>query len=266
MSPRSSCCPSTTSAPSPPCSAAAWCNYWGYNTLGFFAPHAEYARARISTGSEVLDEFRDMVKALHHAGIEVLLDVVYNHTGEGPVNGPVLSLRGLDNRGYYRHVWENTGQYADYTGCGNTVDTRSPQALTLVMDSLRFWVQDMHVDGFRFDLASALSRDRYNFDDHSAFLERDRARTRCSSGSSSSPSRGTSARVATRSAGSRSCGASGTAATATRCATSGPTAPAASATWPTGWPDRRTCTATTAASRGRRSTSSPHTTVSPCAT
>jgi isoamylase len=145
-------------------------NYWGYNTLGFFAPHEEYAHASIGTGSEVLDEFRDMVKALHAAGIEVILDVVYNHTGEGPVNGPVLSLRGLDNRGYYRHVWENTGQYADYTGCGNTVDTRSPQALTLVMDSLRFWVQDMHVDGFRFDLASALSRDRYNFDDHSAFL------------------------------------------------------------------------------------------------
>ena len=145
-------------------------NYWGYNTLGFFAPHPGYARTEISTGTEVLDEFRDMVRALHAADIEVILDVVYNHTGEGPVNGPVLSLRGLDNHGYYRHMWDNTGQYTDYTGCGNTVDTRSPQALTLVMDSLRFWVQDMHVDGFRFDLASALSRDRYNFDDHSAFL------------------------------------------------------------------------------------------------
>jgi len=145
-------------------------NYWGYNTLGFFAPHPNYASCPVTDGSEVLDEFREMVRSLHAAGIEVLLDVVYNHTTEGPANGPVLSFRGLDNHGYYRHAWDNTGQYSDYTGCGNTVDTRSPQALTLIMDSLRFWVQDMHVDGFRFDLASALSRDRYSFDDHSAFL------------------------------------------------------------------------------------------------
>ena len=145
-------------------------NYWGYSTLGFLAPHPGYSSRGIDRGTEVLDEFRDMVRALHTGGIEVILDVVYNHTAEGPANGPVLSLRGLDNHGYYRHTWDNTGQYTDYTGCGNTVDTRSPQALTLVMDSLRFWVQEMHVDGFRFDLASALSRDRYSFDDHSSFL------------------------------------------------------------------------------------------------
>ena len=145
-------------------------NYWGYNSLGFFAPHTEYSSRPLEHGTEVLDEFREMVKSLHAAGIEVILDVVYNHTGEGPANGPIVSFRGLDNHGYYRHAWDNTGQYTDYTGCGNTVDSRSPQALTMIMDSLRFWVQDMRVDGFRFDLASALSRDRYNFDDHSAFL------------------------------------------------------------------------------------------------
>ncbi len=155
-------------------------NYWGYNSVGFFAPHSRYAAAAIGSetgsgtgfgsGNGVIDEFKAMVKALHAGGIEVLLDVVYNHTGEGPVNGPTLSLRGLDNHGYYWHASDLSGQYADFTGCGNTVDSRTPQVLAMILDSLRYWVQEMHVDGFRFDLAPALSRSRNGFDVQSAFL------------------------------------------------------------------------------------------------
>jgi glycogen operon protein len=128
-------------------------NYWGYNTVGFFAPHAAYA----ATGDPVR-EFRAMVKALHAAGLEVLLDVVYNHTAEGGEAGPTLSLRGLGNGSYYRLDATDPGRYADVTGCGNTLDLRSPHALRLVLDSLRYWVEEMHVDGFRFDLAPALAR------------------------------------------------------------------------------------------------------------
>ena len=145
-------------------------NYWGYNSVGFLAPHCAYAAQPVGNGSGVIDEFKAMVRSLHAAGIEVILDVVYNHTGEGPVNGPVLSLRGIDNHGYYRHARGNSAQYVDYSGCGNTLDLRSPAALALVMDSLRYWVSEMHVDGFRFDLAPALSRSEYDFDDRSAFL------------------------------------------------------------------------------------------------
>ncbi|MCW2528206.1 MAG: glycogen debranching enzyme GlgX, partial [Pseudonocardiales bacterium] len=145
-------------------------NYWGYNSLGFFSPLAAYAHAAVGDGSGVIDEFKAMVAALHAAGIEVLLDVVYNHTAEGPVNGPVLSFRGLDNHGYYRHTYENTGQYVDYTGCGNTVDVRVPATLAMIMDSLRYWVEEMHIDGFRFDLASALARSRYDVTKTSVFL------------------------------------------------------------------------------------------------
>ncbi|MDF8265458.1 glycogen debranching protein GlgX [Luteipulveratus flavus] len=130
-------------------------NYWGYNTLGYFAPHAAYASANDPQG--VLDEFKGMVKLLHAAGIEVLLDVVYNHTCEdGSYSGPTLSLRGLDNRVYYR--LDDDGRDQDVTGCGNTVDLTHPVPMRLVLDSLRYWVQEMHVDGFRFDLAVALGR------------------------------------------------------------------------------------------------------------
>jgi glycogen operon protein len=145
-------------------------NYWGYNSIGYFAPHSPYASAGLTHGAEVIDEFKAMVRSLHTAGIEVILDVVYNHTAEGPVNGPVVNLRGLDNHGYYRHAYDSTGQYIDYTGCGNTVDARIPGALSMIMDSLRYWVEEMHVDGFRFDLASALARGHLDYDINCAFL------------------------------------------------------------------------------------------------
>ena len=131
-------------------------NYWGYNTLGFFAPHAAYASSS-EVGGQVR-EFKQMVKDLHAAGLEVILDVVYNHTAEGNDKGPMLSLRGLDNAGYYHLVEGDERHYMDYTGTGNSVDLSSPKALQLVMDSLRYWVTEMHVDGFRFDLATTLTR------------------------------------------------------------------------------------------------------------
>ncbi|MER7583016.1 glycogen debranching protein GlgX [Kitasatospora sp. NPDC097691] len=131
-------------------------NYWGYNTVGYFAPHAGYS-ASGSRGGQV-GEFKRMVRALHAAGIEVILDVVFNHTAEGAELGPMLSLRGIDNAAYYRLPPNRPRGYADYTGCGNTLDTRRPQVIRLVTDSLRYWVAEMGVDGFRFDLAAALAR------------------------------------------------------------------------------------------------------------
>jgi len=143
-------------------------NYWGYNSLGYFAPHAAYS----SSGSrgEQVREFKAMVRALHAAGIEVLLDVVYNHTAEGAEDGPTLSFRGIDNKHYYR-LTEDGRHYRDYTGCGNTLDARNPHVLQLLMDSLRYWVTEMHVDGFRFDLASALARSMHDVDKLSAFFD-----------------------------------------------------------------------------------------------
>jgi glycogen operon protein len=131
-------------------------NYWGYNTLGFFAPDARFASSPLP-GSAV-HEFKTMVRALHRAGIEVILDVVYNHTGEADEHGPTLCLRGIDNAAYYHLDPHDPRRYRDFTGCGNTVNLEHPEALRLVVDSLRYWVQDMHVDGFRFDLAPALAR------------------------------------------------------------------------------------------------------------
>ncbi|MDO5634333.1 MAG: glycogen debranching protein GlgX [Micrococcus sp.] len=131
-------------------------NYWGYNTLGYFAPHAAYASTE-EVGGQVR-EFKEMVKAYHAAGLEVILDVVYNHTAEGNDLGPLLSFRGLDNAGYYHLVEGDERHYMDYTGTGNSVDLSSSKALQLVMDSLRYWVTEMHVDGFRFDLATTLTR------------------------------------------------------------------------------------------------------------
>jgi isoamylase len=133
-------------------------NYWGYNPIGFFAPHAAYA-ASDQKGGEV-SEFKTMVRSLHAAGIEVILDVVYNHTAEGNHLGPTLCFRGIDNRAYYRLVPDTPRFYMDFTGTGNTLDTMHPRTLQLIMDSLRYWVVEMRVDGFRFDLASALVRDR----------------------------------------------------------------------------------------------------------
>ena len=144
-------------------------NHWGYNSVGYFAPHAAYS-ASGSRGEQVR-EFKAMVRTLHAAGIEVLLDVVYNHTAEGDENGPTLSWRGIDNLAYYRTEEHDRSRYRDYTGCGNTLDVRSPHVLQMIMDSLRYWVTEMHVDGFRFDLASALARSFHDVDKLSAFFD-----------------------------------------------------------------------------------------------
>jgi glycogen operon protein len=144
-------------------------NYWGYNSIGFFAPMSSYAAAH-NRGGQVI-EFKNMVKALHREGIEVILDVVYNHTAEGNHLGPTLSFRGIDNQGYYRLVELDQRFYMDYTGTGNTLNMMQPNALQLLMDSLRYWVLEMHVDGFRFDLASALARELHEVDRLSAFFD-----------------------------------------------------------------------------------------------
>ena len=140
-------------------------NYWGYNSLGFFAPDMRYS----STGR--ISEFKTMVKTLHTAGFEVILDVVYNHTAEGSHMGPTLSLRGIDNASYYRLLADNPRYYMDYTGTGNTLNMRNPHVLQLIMDSLRYWVLEMHVDGFRFDLASALARELHEVNRLGAFFD-----------------------------------------------------------------------------------------------
>ncbi|MFD0368919.1 glycogen debranching protein GlgX [Streptomyces sp. NPDC127114] len=142
-------------------------NYWGYNSIGYFAPHAGYSSS--GTAGQQVGEFKRMVRALHAAGIEVILDVVYNHTAEAGELGPTLSLKGIDNRGYYR-LQSDARRYADYTGCGNTLHVVQPQVLRLITDSLRYWVTEMGVDGFRFDLAAALARSFHDVDMLSPFL------------------------------------------------------------------------------------------------
>ncbi|MFC7327314.1 glycogen debranching protein GlgX [Marinactinospora rubrisoli] len=144
-------------------------NYWGYNTLAFLAPHSGYAAA--GSRGEQVQEFKSMVKSLHEAGIEVILDVVYNHTAEGDHMGPTLSMRGIDNLSYYRVRDDDRRYYLDYTGCGNSLNVRHPHALQLIMDSLRYWVLEMHVDGFRFDLAAALAREFHDVDRLSTFFD-----------------------------------------------------------------------------------------------
>jgi len=144
-------------------------NYWGYNTIGFFAPHNDYAS--FGTRGEQVQEFKTMVRALHRAGIEVILDVVFNHTAEGNHLGPTLSFRGIDNAAYYRLVEGDRAHYFDTTGTGNSLNVRHHESLRLIMDSLRYWVTEMHVDGFRFDLASALARQFHEVDRLSAFFE-----------------------------------------------------------------------------------------------
>jgi glycogen operon protein len=144
-------------------------NYWGYNTIGFFAPHNSYSSTG-DTGQQVQD-FKAMVRTLHRAGIEVILDVVYNHTAEGNHLGPTLSFKGIDNPAYYRLMEGDKKHYMDYTGTGNSLNVRHPHSLQLLMDSLRYWVTEMHVDGFRFDLASTLAREFYDVDKLSTFFE-----------------------------------------------------------------------------------------------
>ena len=143
-------------------------NYWGYNTLGYFSAHNDYGSP---ASADPATDFRETVKALHSFGIEVILDVVYNHTAEGNHLGPSLSMRGIDNHAYYRLTDENQRHYLDFTGCGNSLNMRHPHVLQLIMDSLRYWVLDMHVDGFRFDLASALARELFAVDRLSAFFD-----------------------------------------------------------------------------------------------
>ena len=144
-------------------------NYWGYNTLAFFAPEPTYSSG--GDGIQAIREFKEMVKRLHAAGIEVVLDVVYNHTAEGSQTGPTLSFRGVDNLAYYRTVAENPRFYMDFTGCGNTLNMVTPHSLQMLMDSLRYWVTEMHVDGFRFDLASALARELKDVNQLGAFFD-----------------------------------------------------------------------------------------------
>ncbi len=144
-------------------------NYWGYDPLAFFAPDVRYASA--GAALDAVREFKTMVRRLHAAGLEVILDVVYNHTAEGNHLGPTLSLRGIDNVAYYRLVDGDRRRYLDFTGCGNTLNMQSPQVLQLIMDSLRYWIAEMHVDGFRFDLASALARELYDVDRLGAFFD-----------------------------------------------------------------------------------------------
>ncbi len=144
-------------------------NYWGYNSVGFLAPHDEYSAA--GKNGQQVQEFKQMVKALHEAGIEVILDVVYNHTAEGNHLGPMLSFRGIDNAAYYRLMADDRRHYMDYTGTGNSLNMRHPHVLQLIMDSLRYWIVEMHVDGFRFDLASTLARELHDVDRLSAFFD-----------------------------------------------------------------------------------------------
>jgi isoamylase len=145
-------------------------NYWGYNTIAFLAPHHAYAMPGSRPGNQV-QEFKAMVRDLHDAGIEVIMDVVYNHTAEGNQMGPTLSMRGIDNAAYYRLVEADPNYYMDYTGTGNSLNVRNPHTLQLIMDSLRYWVTEMHVDGFRFDLASTLAREFYDVDRLSVFFD-----------------------------------------------------------------------------------------------
>src|SRR5262249_9130742 len=144
-------------------------NYWGYNTFGFFAPHYQYASNPAAGGA--VAEFKTMVRSFHEAGIEVILDVVYNHTAEGNHLGPTINFRGIDNAAYYRLMDDDLRLYRDFTGTGNSLNPRHPHTLQLIMDSLRYWVLEMHVDGFRFDLASTLAREFYEVDRLSAFFD-----------------------------------------------------------------------------------------------
>ena len=141
-------------------------NYWGYNSISYFMPDSRY-----SSSGEAVNEFKSMVKSMHGAGIEVILDVVYNHTAEGNHLGPTLCFRGIDNAAYYRLMPDNPRYYRDYTGCGNTLNMMHPHVLQLIMDSLRYWVQQMHVDGFRFDLAATLGREAHEVDRAGAFFD-----------------------------------------------------------------------------------------------
>ena len=188
-------------------------NYWGYNSFGYFAPERRLAASQSPAGA--VREFKRMVRALHAAGLEVILDVVYNHTAEGNQLGPTLSLKGIDNASYYRLVADDPRYYMDFTGCGNTLNMRSPQVLQLIMDSLRYWVVEMHVDGFRFDLASALARELFEVDRLGSVLRHHPPGSGPVAGEADRRALGPRRRAAIRSETSPCCGRSGTASTAT---------------------------------------------------
>ena len=237
-------------------------NYWGYNTLSFFAPDLRFSSS--GAPAEAVREFKRMVKALHSAGLEVILDVVYNHTAEGNQLGPTLSLRGIDNATYYRLVPDDRRYYLDFTGCGNTLNMQSPQVLQLIMDSLRYWVQEMHVDGFRFDLASTLARELYEVDRLGAFFDIIHQDPVHLAGEADRRAVGPRRRRLPGRQLSRCTGPSGTASTATRCARSGRATTGAWPRSPRASPAATTCTSTAGGGRTPASTSSPRTTASRC--
>lgn len=235
-------------------------NYWGYNTLSYFAPDTRYA----SSPACAVREFKQMVRRLHRAGLEVILDVVYNHTGEGNHLGPTLSLRGIDNASYYRLAHHQRRYYTDFTGCGNTLNMLCPHVLQLIMDSLRYWVTELHVDGFRFDLASTLARELHDVDRLGAFFDIIHQ----------DPILSQVKLIAEpwdlgeggiRSATSRCCGPSGMASIGTRCGVSGGATEMRCRSLPRGCAGAAICMSTAGASRTPASISSRPMTGSHCA-
>ena len=229
-------------------------NYWGYSSIGFFAPDPRYA----SDVPNSLREFKEMIARLHDGGLEVILDVVYNHTAEGNERGPTLSFKGIDNKSYYRLMPDQPRFYINDTGTGNTLNLSHPRVIQMVMDSLRYWVSETRVDGFRFDLGTILAREPDGFNTESGFL-RWSAKILCSRRSNSSPSRGTAVQAGIRWAASPPAGRSGTIGFAMTCATSG------AATGPRRRSRRasalrRTSSTFAAEDPGRASISSPRTT------
>ena len=234
-------------------------NYWGYNSIAFLAPHVGYATGGL--GQQV-SEFKSMVRTLHRAGLEVILDVVYNHTGEGNQMGPTLSLRGIDNSVYYRLMPGQPQYHLDYTGTGNSLNILHPRAMGLVTDSLRYWVTDMHVDGFRFDLAPVLVR---GVRGRSAqrLLRDNPAGSRALEGQAHRRALGRQSRRLSAGAVPHRAGRSGTGPSGTACAASGGATPGRSPSWRPGSPGVATSTPRAGAGRTPASTSSPVTTASP---
>ena len=237
-------------------------NYWGYNTFGFFAPHQDYSSNRIPGGA--VAEFKSMVRAYHAAGIEVILDVVYNHTAEGNHLYFAIAFRGIDNHAYYRLVDEDKSKYMDYTGTGNSLNVRHPHSLQMLMDSLRYWVKEMRVDGFRFDLAATLARELDDVDKLATFFDLGPSKTRLSARSSSSLNPGILAMTATRWATSLLFGANGMANTVIQCVISGVVSQQRLGNSPRASRVLRIFTRTMAAARRHPSISSPRMMVLPC--
>ena len=228
-------------------------NYWGYAPVSFFAPHQAYSSRQDPLGP--VDEFRDMVKALHRAGIEVILDVVFNHTAEGDHDGPTLSFRGLDNTTYYI-LEQDRSRYANYSGTGNTLNANHPIVRRMIVDSLRYWVEEMHVDGFRFDLASILARDAVRPGDAKpAGVVGHRVGPVAGRHQSSLPRRGMRPACTRSAASSGTVGRNGTAGSATMSAASSVAKRVRWRALPTAWSAARRFTDTSNASRSRASIS-----------